>query len=137
MKIKVLNFERWDIVATHCNNKHDTCTISAIQGSEIKSFERWKGGLVEKPVLVKTTSTWMMQISVIKYLNYYSVMISRKSFKWWKIVFFGLIELCVVNAMIFIKILIYLPLAELTNIAEKCQLINQHKCCQMQKNLPW
>lgn len=60
MKIKVLNFERWDIVATHCNNKHDTCTISAIQGSEIKSFERWKGGLVEKPVLVKTTSTWMM-----------------------------------------------------------------------------
>ena len=33
-----------------------------------------------------------------QYLNYYSM--GRKSIKWWKIVFFRLIELCVVNAMV-------------------------------------
>ena len=33
-----------------------------------------------------------------QYLNYYSM--GRKSIKWWKIVFFKLIELCVVNAMV-------------------------------------
>ena len=33
-----------------------------------------------------------------QYLNYYSM--GRKSIKWWKIVIFRLIELCVVNAMV-------------------------------------
>ena len=96
-KSKFLNTR--NIVAVQWKDKHDVYTVSAIHGSEIELVERQNNDLVEKPRIICQYNNYMNGLDKCdQYLNYYSM--GRKSIKWWKIVFFRLIELCVVNAII-------------------------------------
>ena len=57
---------------------------------------------VEKPVMITDYNQSMRSVDLCdQLLNYYAL--SRKTRKWWKKLFFRLLELCIINSMILCK----------------------------------
>lgn len=89
-----------NIVAVHWKDKRDVYAISSIHGNGSQHIlRRGETAGIDKPDIILEYNKYMNGVDKCdQYLNYYSV--GRKSKKWWKKLFYRLLELCIVNAMV-------------------------------------
>lgn len=86
-----------NILAVHWKDKRDVYALSSFHGNSEKIVERFSGE-ISKPDMICDYNQNMGGVDKCdQFLSYYSL--GRKSMKWWKKVFFRLVELCIVNAM--------------------------------------
>ena len=90
---------RNNILAVHWKDKHDVFSLSAIHNPGETVIQRYKGD-VPKPNMIIDYNKHMGGVDKCdQYLSYYNI--CHKSVKWWKKVFFRLLELCIINSMCF------------------------------------
>ena len=93
------------VLAVHWKDKRDVFAMSSIHGNGTQLVKRrGDNNDITKPTIIVE----IMYINVHKYmngvdkcdqyLNYYSL--GRKAKKWWKKVFYKMVELCIINAMV-------------------------------------
>lgn len=88
--------KRNNTVAVHWKDKRDVFCLSTFHAPGETLVNRYIGE-VTKPNIVCEYNTYMGGVDKLdQFLSYYTL--CRKSTKWWKKVFFRLLELCVVNA---------------------------------------
>ena len=89
-----------NIVSVHWRDKRDVYVMSALHGNGSQLIERRAAPEpIRKPDMIVEYNKYMNGVDKCdQFLNYYSV--GRKSIKWWKKVFFRMLELCIINAMV-------------------------------------
>ena len=89
------------VTAVTWQDKRTVHAISSIHGSHMVEIPQRRGEAepVRKPQLIAEYNVNMNGVDKCdQYLNYYSI--GRKAKKWWKKVFFRLLELSIINAMV-------------------------------------
>ena len=91
-------FLKWgDLLAVHWSDKKDVFVLSSFHGNGVQNVQRHSEE-VSKPDMICQYNTYMGGVDTCdQYMSYYSL--KRKSLKWWKKVFFRLVEMAIVNAM--------------------------------------
>ncbi len=86
------------IMAVHWKDKRDVFMMSSFHGNAENVIERFGNEEVSKPEMISDYNLNMGGVDKCdQFLSYYNI--GRKSKKWWKKVFFRMVELCIVNAM--------------------------------------
>ena len=87
-----------NILAVHWKDKRDVFVMSSIHGNGEDMIQRYKGE-ISKPTMIGAYNMKMGGVDKCdQRLSYYSL--NRKSFKWWKKVFFRLFEMSIVNSLV-------------------------------------
>lgn len=88
---------RDNVIAVHWKDKRDVFALSSHHAPGETVIKRFSGDIA-KPNLICDYNQFMGGVDKCdQYLSYYAI--ARKSSKWWKKVFFRLVELCVINSM--------------------------------------
>ena len=86
-----------DVLVVHWKDKRDVFALSTIHDSGERTIQRYKDE-VQKPEMIYQYNLFMEGLDKCdQFLSYYAM--GRKSAKWWKKVFFRMLELCIVNSM--------------------------------------
>ena len=89
--------KRNNTLAVHWKDKRDVLCLSTFHAPGEQVVQRFSGE-VTKPNIICEYNKYMGGVDKLdQFLSYYTL--CRKSAKWWKKVFFRLLELCLVNAM--------------------------------------
>ena len=87
-----------DIVAVHWKDKRDIFAASSFHGTSKRLLKRHGKEDICKPELICDYNCFMGGVDKCdQFLSYYNL--GRKCKKWWKKVFFRMVELCIINAM--------------------------------------
>ena len=86
-----------NLLAVRWVDRHDVFLISNIHSTGSVEIQRKGGEVVHKPIMIDQYNHYMGGVDKCDQLqsNYD---IARKSFKWWKKVFFYMLELAVINS---------------------------------------
>lgn len=86
------------IVAVHWKDKRNVFVMSSFHGNEETTVHRNRGDII-KPLMIQSYNNNLGGVDRCdQYLSYYGL--NRKSLKWWKKVFFRLLDMAIVNSML-------------------------------------
>ena len=98
-KCESLFIQKGNIVGVHWKDKRDVFVMTSLHSNEVVEVERRNGTSIIKPKAVLEYNKYMGGVDKCnQYLSYYSV--GRRSMKWWKRLFFRILEIAIINATV-------------------------------------
>ena len=86
-----------NILAVHWKDKRDVFVMSSFHGNSESKIIRHRGEIIKPDVISHYNKNMGGVAKYDQYLSYYTV--GKKTMKWWKKVFFHLLEMCIIKSM--------------------------------------